>query len=168
MVHKIAEYRKNIFFTGSAGTGKTVVLKYAIQLLRQKQGYEGKVAVTASTGRAAFAIGGSTVHSFAGIGLGTDSIATLTGKINRSSRLQDRWLSTKVLFVDEVSMLSGDLLDKLEQIARKVRNNQSPFGGIQLILTGDFLQLPPVSSGNIEVPRRCSKPNVGADVLASV
>jgi ATP-dependent DNA helicase PIF1 len=100
--------------------------------------------VTASTGLAACNIGGVTLHSFAGIGLGKEPAEDLVKKIRRNQKAKQRWLRTKVLIMDEVSMVDGDLFDKLEQIARTIRNNGRPFGGIQLIITGDFFQLPPV------------------------
>lgn len=100
--------------------------------------------MTASTGLAACNIGGVTLHSFAGIGLGKEPAEDLVKKIRRNAKAKQRWMRTKVLVVDEVSMVDGDLFDKLEQIARTIRNNGRPFGGIQLIITGDFFQLPPV------------------------
>jgi ATP-dependent DNA helicase PIF1 len=102
------------------------------------------VAVTASTGLAACNIGGVTLHSFAGIGLGKESAEDLVKKIRKQAKARQRWMRTKVLIIDEVSMVDGELFDKLEQIARTIRNNGRPFGGIQLVITGDFFQLPPV------------------------
>jgi ATP-dependent DNA helicase PIF1 len=71
----------------------------------------------------------------------------LVKKIRKNVKSKQKWLRTKVLIIDEVSMIDGDLFDKLEQIARTLRNNGRPFGGIQLIITGDFFQLPPVGQG---------------------
>ena len=71
-----------------------------------------------------------------------------TTKIKKNQKARNRWLRTKVLVVDEVSMVDGDLFDKLEEIARRMRNNGRPFGGIQLVVTGDFFQLPPVPEGS--------------------
>lgn len=128
-----------------AGTGKSVLLREIISGLRKKFIREpDRVAVTASTGLAACNIGGVTIHSFAGIGLGKEPAEDLVKKIRRNAKAKQRWMRTKVLIVDEVSMVDGDLFDKLEQIARTIRNNGRPFGGIQLIITGDFFQLPPV------------------------
>ena len=136
--------RVNLFFTGAAGTGKSFLLKKIITALRLLYG-EKKVAVTALTGIAATNINGTTLHSFAGIGLGAAPLSELIQKIQGSKRDQKRWQTIEVLVIDEISMLSGDLLDDLEFIARTIRNNQRPFGGIQLIFGGDFFQLPPVS-----------------------
>ncbi len=127
------------------GTGKSVLLREIIAALRRKYAREpDRIAVTASTGLAACNIGGVTIHSFAGIGLGKEPAEDLVKKIRRNMKSKQRWLRTKVLIMDEVSMVDGDMFDKLEQIARTIRNNGRPFGGIQLVITGDFFQLPPV------------------------
>lgn len=145
----VVESKKSVFFTGSAGTGKSVLLREIIATLRKKYVREpDRVAVTASTGLAACNIGGVTLHSFAGIGLGKEEIPELVKKIRRNQKAKHRWMRTKILVVDEVSMLDGELFDKLEAIARQIRNNGRPFGGIQLVITGDFFQLPPVPDYN--------------------
>lgn len=149
----VVDEGKSIFFTGSAGTGKSVLMKSIISRLRNKYVREpDRVAVTASTGLAAVNIDGSTLHSFAGIGLGKEPAAELLKKIRRNPKTKQRWVRTKVLIIDEISMIDGDLFDKLEQVARIIRNNASPFGGIQLVVTGDFFQLPPVPEKD-----RCAK-----------
>ncbi|GAB7347240.1 hypothetical protein MBLNU459_g3339t1 [Dothideomycetes sp. NU459] len=141
----VAESKKSVFFTGSAGTGKSVLLREIIATLRKKYLREpDRIAVTASTGLAACNIGGVTLHSFAGIGLGKEEVPELVKKIKRNQKAKHRWMRTKVLVIDEVSMVDGDLFDKLEAIARQIRSNGRPFGGIQLVITGDFFQLPPV------------------------
>ncbi|KAJ5832484.1 hypothetical protein N7474_000795 [Penicillium riverlandense] len=145
----VVEGGKSIFFTGSAGTGKSVLMREIIQKLRVKYKREpDRVAVTASTGLAACNIEGVTLHSFAGIGLGKEAVPELVKKIKRNQKARNRWLRTKVLVIDEVSMVDGDLFDKLEDVARRLRNNGRPFGGIQLVVTGDFFQLPPVPDGS--------------------
>ena len=145
VVDLVAEKKKSVFFTGSAGTGKSVLLRESIRVLRNKYIREpDRVAVTASTGLAACNVGGVTLHSFAGIGLGKEAVPELVRKIKRNPKAKQRWMRTKVLIVDEISMVDGDLFDKLEAIARSIRNNGRPFGGIQLVITGDFFQLPPV------------------------
>ena len=141
----VSEKSKSVFFTGSAGTGKSVLLREIIKVFRQKHKREpDRVAVTASTGLAACNVGGVTLHSFAGIGLGKEAVPELVKKIKRNQKAKTRWMRTKVLIIDEISMVDGDLFDKLESIARAIRNNGRPFGGIQLVITGDFFQLPPV------------------------
>ena len=141
----VVDEGKSIFFTGSAGTGKSVLMKSIITKLRNKYTKEpDRVAVTASTGLAAVNIDGTTLHSFAGIGLGKEPATELLKKIRRTPKTRQRWIRTRVLIIDEISMIDGDLFDKLEYVARIIRNNGSPFGGIQLVVTGDFFQLPPV------------------------
>jgi len=141
----VVEQAKSVFFTGSAGTGKSVLMRSIIADLRRKYIKEpDRVAVTASTGLAACNIGGVTLHSFGGIGLGKEDVPALVKKIKKNPKAKNRWLRTKILIIDEISMVDGDLFDKLEGIARAMRNNGRPFGGIQLVITGDFFQLPPV------------------------
>ena len=145
VLNMVVEARKSVFFTGAAGTGKSVLLREIIRALKARHHKEAdRVAVTASTGLAACNVGGVTLHSFAGIGLGKEAVPELVRKIKRNPKARNRWMRTKVLIVDEISMVDGDLFDKLEGIARTIRNNGRPFGGIQLVITGDFFQLPPV------------------------
>jgi ATP-dependent DNA helicase PIF1 len=144
----VVERGQSVFFTGPAGTGKSVLMRAIIQDLKRKHARDPeRVAVTASTGLAACNIGGMTLHSFSGIGLGKEDVATLVKKIRRNPKAKNRWLRTKTLVMDEVSMVDGDLFDKLSQIGRTIRNNGRPWGGIQLVITGDFFQLPPVPDG---------------------
>eukprot|EP00029_Vermamoeba_vermiformis_P013062 TRINITY_DN7997_c0_g2_i1.p1 TRINITY_DN7997_c0_g2~~TRINITY_DN7997_c0_g2_i1.p1 ORF type:complete len:234 (+),score=24.65 TRINITY_DN7997_c0_g2_i1:44-745(+) len=135
-------FGKNIFFTGSAGTGKSTLLKEIIRRLPRDSTF-----ITAATGVAATNIGGTTLHSFAGIGLGDDSKVNLGTRV-MSSRSAAWWKRAKVLIIDEVSMIDAELFDKLDFVARVVRGQNKPFGGIQLICSGDFFQLPPVRKRN--------------------
>ena len=139
---------KNVFLTGSAGTGKSVIINY----YKERYSLFKNIAITSTTGVSALVIGGSTLHSYLGIGLGTESVEYLTKKISKKPNLRNRWKTLDVLIIDEVSMLSPELFDKLELIARNIRKVRNvpdkPFGGIQLILTGDFLQLPVVKCDN--------------------
>ena len=135
---------KSVFFTGSAGTGKSVLLREAIKELKAKYQSSEKVAVTASTGLAACNIGGITLHSFAGVGLAKEGVADLVKKVKKQKKNLLRWTKTKVLIIDEISMVDADLFDKLEALAREVRKIDKPWGGIQIVATGDFFQLPPV------------------------
>lgn len=145
----VIEGGQSVFFTGSAGTGKSVLMRSIISQFKHKYRKDGdRLAVTASTGLAACVIEGQTLHSWAGIGLGKEPVPELCKKIKRNAKTRQRWLRTKVLVVDEISMVDGELFDKLEQIARTLRNNGRPFGGIQLVVTGDFFQLPPVPDRN--------------------
>ena len=145
----VIDKSQSVFFTGPAGTGKSVLMRSIIDDLKKKHARDPeRVAVTASTGLAACNIGGMTLHSFAGIGLGKEDAPTLVRKIRRNPRAKNRWLRTKVLIIDEISMVDGELFDKLSQIGRTIRNNGRPWGGIQLVITGDFFQLPPVPDGS--------------------
>jgi ATP-dependent DNA helicase PIF1 len=137
---------KSLFYTGSAGTGKSVLLKSLIKTLKDIYRIDGDVAVTASTGLAAVNVGGITLHSFAGIGLGKEDADQLVKKIRRNRKALNRWKNIRVLIIDEISMISGELFDKLDHIACELRKNDQPFGGIQVICCGDFFQLPPVST----------------------
>ena len=147
--HRIINMEQSLFLTGSAGTGKSYLLQYVIGELQKKYGMEA-VAISAPTGVAAVNIGGQTVHSFAGIGLGTGSIQSLVNRVKKSRQAVQRWQQTKILIIDEVSMLSRGLFDVLDEIARKIRKSDELFGGIQVILVGDFMQLPPVNIGSRE------------------
>ena len=133
---------KSIFLTGAAGTGKTAVLKLFIQVYKQNR----IMGVTSTTGISALLFGGSTMHSFLGIGLGQGSVESLLQKLWKRPPLRKRWNELETLIIDEISMLSPVLFDKLERLARRIRHDERPFGGIQLILSGDFLQLPCVNS----------------------
>eukprot|EP01138_Halocafeteria_seosinensis_P010381 gb/GECG01010599.1/.p1 GENE.gb/GECG01010599.1/~~gb/GECG01010599.1/.p1 ORF type:complete len:408 (+),score=51.60 gb/GECG01010599.1/:1-1224(+) len=140
---------ESVFFTGSAGTGKSHVLKICVDALKRsfynktgnRQYAEEALHVTAPTGIAACNIGGTTIHSFGGIGKGEGDTATLLKKVRSSRQAKERWQQCRVLVIDEISMLDAELFDKLEAIARAIRNNDQPFGGIQLILCGDFFSV---------------------------
>lgn len=133
---------ENIFLTGVAGSGKTSCIKLFINVFNT----EKIMGITSTTGISALLFGGVTLHSFLGIGLGTDSKETIISKLYKRPHLRKRWKDIEVLIIDEISMLSPELFDKLEHVARKIRFDERPFGGIQLILSGDFLQLPCVNS----------------------
>ncbi|XP_022823015.1 ATP-dependent DNA helicase PIF1 [Spodoptera litura] len=130
---------KNIFFTGSAGTGKSFLLKRIVTALPPDV-----TVATASTGVAACHVGGTTLHAFAGIGDGSGTLEHLCERAMKLPLVAQRWRKCKHLIIDEISMVDGGFFEKLEALARHVRKNDKPFGGIQLILCGDFLQLPPV------------------------
>jgi len=128
----------NIFLTGAGGVGKSLIVKLFYDEYKDCK----SIGITSTTGTSAILIGGTTLHSFLGIGLGKDSAESLYLKIKKKAYMFKRWRELDTLIIDEISMLSPHLFDKLELLARKLRYNELPFGGIQLILTGDFLQLP--------------------------
>jgi ATP-dependent DNA helicase PIF1 len=133
----------NIFITGPGGSGKSAL----IRLINDHafKHFKG-IYVTAMTGCAAVLLNckAKTLHSWAGIGLGNGTIEQLVTKIKKNKFAKALWKSTDILVVDEVSMLSLKLFDVLNAIGKAVRNNPNPFGGIQLVFSGDFFQLPPV------------------------
>ena len=130
----------NVFMTGMAGSGKSVVIK---TLLERNRGYSG-FFVSSTTGTSALSIGGKTLHSLLGIGLGKDTIPAMIARIRKNKKKLAVWISARILVIDEVSMLSPTLFDKLEKVAQQIRRSAAPFGGVQLLLSGDFLQLPVV------------------------
>lgn len=143
---EIIKNGKNVFITGGAGVGKSFLIKFI-----QKWGINKNIniEITALTGIAALLIGGKTLHSWAGIGLGKEDKITLYMKILGNKNVVKRWLDTKILVIDEISMLSVSLFEKLNYIGQKIRHSYKPFGGIQLVFVGDFAQLPPVENDNI-------------------
>ena len=133
----------SFFLTGEGGTGKSFLLKEIVRHARIELS-EDEVAVTAPTGLAASHINGQTIQSWAGIGIGNGTSYQLLGRVLANEESLNRWKKCKLLIIDEVSLLNIHLLEKLEFIARQAKGNNIVFGGIQLIFTGDFFQIPPV------------------------
>ncbi len=136
--------RENIFLSGPAGSGKSTLVA-AIVAWASKAGLVCDVA--AMTGCAALLLGSKakTLHSWAGIGLGRGTAEALAADILKSPFAKKRWKRADILVVDEISMMPPDLFEKLSQVGKRVRGGCQPWGGLQLILCGDFYQLPPVS-----------------------
>lgn len=134
---------RNVFITGAAGTGKS----YMLGLIKEQFADKG-LHVTASTGIAAVQIGGVTLHSWAGLGVGTAPVSEIVKFLasGKASLLRRKLKKTKILAIDEISMISASLFDTLDAVLKGIRNDPRPFGGIQMVLLGDFLQLPPVVS----------------------
>jgi ATP-dependent DNA helicase PIF1 len=145
----------NIFITGPGGSGKSALIReiYKHALSRWKD-----IHVTALTGCASILLNckAKTLHSWAGIGLGKGTTESYITKIRKNKFLKAIWKQTDILVVDEVSMLSLKLFNMLNEIGKSIRGNPNPFGGIQLIFSGDFYQLPPVGDkDNIDTQRFC-------------
>lgn len=140
---------KNVLLTGPAGTGKSYTIKYIVEVL-QKKGL--KVALTAPTGTAAIIIGGQTIHSYMGLGLGKGSVKEIMLKILKNKTVYQNLADLDILIVDEISMVDGELLEKMSAIFSLVKHKKygdfglldKPFGNIQVIFIGDFCQLAPV------------------------
>lgn len=155
LIEKVAS-RNNVYFGGSAGTGKTRMirlLKYV--LVNCERPFLPKMnllelGMTATTGLAATHIAGMTINSF--FGLDIDCLATRRSKLLTDLETNDRVTSRvrrlKILFIDEISMMDPRMLDLIDSIMRHLREDRRPFGGVQIILSGDFLQLPPVQTGS--------------------
>ncbi len=131
----------NVFFTGSAGCGKSFILQKLATIPINT------IVFTALTGIAAVNLpSASTLHAFAGIGKGEGTIQDLLKKCHGNRFTKERWMRCECLIVDEISMLSAELFEHLDVIARKIRKSELVFGGIQLVFLGDFSQLPPVKA----------------------
>jgi len=138
---------RNIFLTGSAGTGKTYLLNQFIQHLKDAR---LKVAVTASTGIAATHIKGVTIHSWSGIGIKQSLTSKDIDKLRRNEQFMDRIKDTNVLIIDEISMLHKSQLNAIHYVLEACLDDPRPFGGLQVVVCGDFFQLPPVGDGREE------------------
>jgi ATP-dependent DNA helicase PIF1 len=136
----------NIFLTGPAGAGKSYLIRHILEWAASER---RKLAVTALTGCAALLLGfkAKTLHSWSGIGLGRESADVLAAMITKKKTHKSRWTSTQILIIDEISMLTSELFEKLDIIGRILRKQDKPWGGLQLILCGDYFQLPPVIKG---------------------
>lgn len=134
---------ESVLLTGPAGAGKTFVLNQFIKLAKG----EGKhISVTATTGLAATHLGGTTIHSWSGIGVADHVPQGFAEHVAKGRR--EIIEKTDVLIIDEISMLHDYRLDMVDEICRLVRRKDIPFGGIQIIMSGDFFQLPPINKGD--------------------
>ena len=131
----------NVFLTGAAGSGKTFLLN---QYIAHLQKFHVPVAVTASTGIAATHMDGVTIDSWSGVGIAESLTDQNIKNLQNKLHLRIRLLATKVLIIDEVSMIHASKLDLIDRVLRTFRSSNHPFGGMQVIFCGDFFQLPPV------------------------
>ncbi len=125
----------NVYLTGSAGSGKTFVLNKYIEYLNE---HDMSVAVTASTGIAATHMHGMTIHGWAGIGIKDTLDERDLDQLEQKKYIWQRFEKARVLIIDEVSMLHGFRLDIVDRVCRRFKRNEKPFGGLQVILSGDF------------------------------
>lgn len=146
---KILQTGANVFLTGSPGSGKTHTVRAYIEWLRS---HNIEPSITASTGVAATHIHGQTLHAWSGIGIVDTFTPFEIDRIASKEPVVKRIQKTSVLIIDEISMLSGTILDAVDAVCRQVRGNEMPFGGIQVVLVGDFFQLPPVAGRGRKVP----------------
>lgn len=134
---------ESVLLTGPAGAGKTFVLNQFIRIAKSEGMH---VSVTATTGLAATHLGGTTIHSWSGIGI-SDELPN--GSVEHMAKGRKEIIEkTDVLIIDEISMLHDFRLDMIDTVCRLVRSKDEPFGGIQLIMSGDFFQLPPINRGD--------------------
>ena len=143
MVLEIMLSGESVLLTGPAGAGKTFVLNQFIKLVKAGGKY---VSVTATTGLAATHLGGSTIHSWSGIGINDELQPGFADTLSKGRR--EIIEKTDVLIIDEISMLHDFRLDMVDEVCRIVRKKDEPFGGIQIIMSGDFFQLPPINRGD--------------------
>ncbi len=132
---------RNVFLTGSAGAGKTYVLNQYIQYLKA---HRVAVAVTASTGIAATHMNGQTIHSWAGIGIKDEISPSHLRNLGFKKYFTKKMDAVQVLIIDEISMLHRKQLELVNKVLKYFKGNPMPFGGIQVIFSGDFFQLPPI------------------------
>lgn len=141
---QLALQGKSLFITGGAGTGKSLVLREILVKLREIRG-GGSVYMTATTGVAALNVRGATLNSFSGVGFAAGTPEDVLKNVRKNRKASGRLAYCQTLIIDEISMLDVELFDKLNYVCQEIRKRRGePFGGIQVILCGDFLQLPPI------------------------
>lgn len=138
---------KNVFITGPGGCGKSFIIQKIVDQCKQ---LNKNVQVCATTGCASILLkcSAKTIHSWSGIGISKMDDHAITTKIMMNAKKRKNWREVEILIIDEVSMMSQSLFQLLNHIGQRIRKNAKPFGGIQLICSGDFFQLPPVGNKN--------------------
>ena len=143
--------KENIFISGPGGSGKSYIIKY---IYNHAEKNNKKIKVCALTGCAAILLKckATTIHSFSGIGIANKSIEEITKNVIENKQKYKNWKNLELLIIDEVSMLSLKIFLVLDNICKKIFNNKmTPFGGLQIIFSGDFYQLPPVYNKNDDI-----------------
>lgn len=132
---------KSIFITGSPGTGKSFIMKSIVAYFNE---VEKQFAITSSTGCSAILINGQTLHSFLGLGIGNSTIDKIITMIKKNKQKYQKILYIESIIIDEISMIDDSTFELVSNILRRIKNDPRPFGGVQMILIGDFCQLSPV------------------------
>lgn len=140
---EVLKSHQNVFLTGEAGSGKTHLLNEYIEYCKKNK---INIAVTASTGIAATHLSGRTIHSWSGMGIHDDLTKSDITQILKNYIVKDRLVKADVLIIDEISMVHAHQLDLIDKILRFARSSWEPFGGLQVVLSGDFFQLSPINS----------------------
>lgn len=145
LCYNLAKSKKNLLITGSAGTGKSTVLKAIINYYKRNN---INIGITASTGIAASIINGTTVHSYLKLGIGNKPVDELYNDlVNRKNKKDyNKLLKLEVLIIDEISMIDNVLFSKIAAYLSLIKQIKKPFGNVQIILCGDFFQLPPINN----------------------
>ena len=158
IAYEVLELRQDVLMVGPGGCGKTYTINKILELGKVK---DMKIAVCSTTGISACNFdGGSTLHSFAKMGLATMTMEAIQDKYDNTGQVMGggkQWRAFDLLIVDEVSMLGRRFFEKLDLCARLARNSKQPFGGLQVLFSGDFLQLPPVMDSFVFTSERWSK-----------
>jgi len=141
----------NVFLTGGGGTGKSYVLEHIIDIFKEKykENLKTFIGITSTTGSSALLIGGTTIHSFSGLGVSREDEEQYIQRISKRRYLIKRFKNIKTLIIDEISMLTPRTFRMIYRLSQLIRKNNSPFGGIQVILSGDFCQLGPILEQHI-------------------
>ena len=139
---EILKTGKNVFITGSAGTGKTHLLKQYTRYLNERRVYP---TILAPTGIAASHLGGQTIHSFFALGIRESINEGYVEFLLEKKYLKSRFSKLKILIIDEISMVSPELFSSMDLILRGFKGTDAPYGGVQVVISGDFFQLPPVT-----------------------
>ncbi len=163
--YSLLKSKANVFLTGPAGSGKTFLLNKYLEHLKTKK---KKVAITASTGIAATILNGQTIHSWSGIGIKEKLTKAQLYQLESDEKLSRKISKTDVLIIDEISMLSASRLDSVNLVCQHIRQNTKAFGGMQVVMAGDYFQLPPVVKNEVEDARLACQADIWSQMNLKV